>query len=93
MIYRNSNTLKSEYKAHKNYLEKLMEDSTQIDNGDSFGDGQAEKMYKMLIKYIKFANYSVVKLYKLYYDQIVNYVLNDWKREKSIREFDDSSDI
>jgi hypothetical protein len=93
MIYRNSNTSKSEYRAHKNYLEKLMEDSTQIDNGDSFGDGQAEKMYKMWIKYIKFANYSVVKLYKLYYDQIVNYVLNDWKREKSIREFDDSSDI
>ena len=93
MIYRNINTSKSEYRAHKNYLRKLMGYSTPIDNGDSSGDGQAEKMYRMWIKYIKSANYSVVKLYKLYYDQIISYVLNDWEREKSIREFEDSSEI
>lgn len=93
MIYKNSNTPMSEYGAHKDYLEKLMEYSKLIDNGDSFGDGQAEKMYRMWIKYIKSANYSVVKLYKLYYDQIVNYVLDDWEREKSIREFEDPSNV
>lgn len=98
MIYRNDNLSNSEYNAHKNYLEKLMDNSTKIDFDidiyDAPDDGQTMKKHKMWRKVIKDAEYSVVQLYKLYHTQIVNYVADDWRREKSISEvFKGSKDI
>lgn len=90
MIYRNDNSRESEYTAHKNYLEKLMDNSTKIDLDidiyDTIDDGQTMKKHKAWRRAIKENGYSVVQLYKLYHAQIVNYVADDWKREKSIRE-------
>lgn len=90
MIYRNSHLANSEYAAHKNYLEKLMENSTridlEIDSYDTPDDGQTMKKHKAWRKAVKAAGYSVVQLYKLYHAQIVNYVADDWKKEHSIDE-------
>lgn len=90
MLYRNDNLSNSEYTAHKNYLEKLMDNSTKIDFDidiyDSPDDGQTMKKHKTWRKVIKDLEYSVVQLYKLYHAQIVNYVADDWRREKNINE-------
>lgn len=98
MIYRNDNMPNSEYTAHKNYLEKLMDNSTKIDlEIDSYetpDDGQTMKKHKAWRKAVKDAGYSVVQLYKLYHAQIVNYVADDWKKEQGINEvFKASKDI
>ena len=98
MIYRNDNMPNSEYTAHKNYLEKLMDNSTKIDLEidiyDSPDDGHTMKRHKAWRRTVKEANYTVVQLYKLYHAQIVNYVADDWRKEKSISEvFKGSRDI
>lgn len=98
MIYRNDNMPNSEYTAHKNYLEKLMDNSTkidlEIDSYDSPDDGQTMKRHKAWRKAVKEAGYSVVQLYKLYHAQIVNYVADDWRKEQNISEvFKGSKDI
>lgn len=98
MIYRNDNMPNSEYTAHKNYLEKLMDNSTKIDlEIDSYAspdDGQTMKRHKAWRKAVKEAGYSVVQLYKLYHAQIVNYVADDWRKEQNISEvFKGSKDI
>ena len=90
MIYRNDNLPNSEYTAHRNYLEKLMDNSTKIDLDidiyDVPDDGQTMKRHKAWRRAVKEAGYSVVQLYKLYHAQIVNYVADDWRKEKNISE-------
>lgn len=90
MIFRNDNLSNSEYTAHRNYLEKLMDNSTKIDLDidiyDVPDDGQTMKRHKAWRRAVKEAGYSVVQLYKLYHAQIVNYVADDWKKEKNISE-------
>ena len=98
MIYRNDNSPNSEYTAHKNYLEKLMDNSTKIDLDidiyDSPDDGQTMKKHKAWRRAIKESGFTVVQLYKLYHAQIVNYVADDWRKEQSIDEvFKGSEDI
>lgn len=98
MIYRNDNLPNSEYTAHKNYLEKLMDNSTKIDLEidiyDAPDDGQTMKKHKAWRRAVKEGGYSVVQLYKLYHAQIVNYVADDWRNEQSIKEvFRPSRDI
>ncbi len=98
MIYRNDNLPNSEYTAHKNYLEKLMDNSTKIDLDidiyNAPNDGQTMRKHKAWRRAIKEAGFSVVQLYKLYHAQIVNYVADDWRKEKSINEvFRGSKDI
>ncbi len=98
MIYRNDNMPNSEYSAHKNFLEKLMDNSTKIDFKidiyDAPDDGQTMKRHKAWRRAIKEANFSVVQLYKLYYAQIVNYVADDWRNEQNISDvFRASKDI
>lgn len=88
MIYRNNKLSNSEYTAHKRFLEKLMDNSTKIDLEidiyDTPDDGQTMKKHKAWRREIKREGYSVVQLYKLYHAQIVNYVADDWKKEKNI---------
>lgn len=90
MIYRNDESLNSEYTAHKNYLEKLMDNSTKIDLDidiyEGPDDAEAVRRHKTWRKTIKEKGYSVVKLYKLYHAQIINYVADDWKKEKGIND-------
>ncbi len=98
VIYRNDYLPNSEYTAHKNYLEKLMDNCTKIDLEidiyDVPTDSQTMKRHKAWRRAIKESGYSVVQLYKLYHTQIVNYVAEDWKRETSINEvFKKSNDI
>lgn len=88
MIYRNDKLANSEYTAHRNYLEKLMDNSTKIDLDidiyDVPDDGLTMRKHKAWRRAVKEAGYSVVQLYKLYHAQIVNYVADDWKNEKNI---------
>lgn len=88
MIYRNDNLPNSEYTAHKNYLEKLMDNSAKIDLNidiyDAPEDGLTMRKHKAWRRTIKEAGYTVVQLYKLYHAQIVNYVADDWKKETNI---------
>lgn len=98
MIYRNDNLPNSEYTAHKNFLDKLMDNSTKIDLEidvyDIPDDGQTMKRHKAWRRAVKDAGYSVVQLYKLYHAQIVNYVADDWRKEQNISEvFKGSKDI
>lgn len=98
MIYRNDNLPNSEYTAHKNYLEKLMDNSTKIDLDidiyDVPDDGLTMKKHKAWRRTVKETDYSVVQLYKLYHAQIVNYVADDWRKEQCISEaFRGSNDI
>lgn len=52
------------------------------------------RKHKAWRRAIKEAGFSVVQLYKLYHAQIVNYVADDWRKEKSINEvFRGSKDI
>lgn len=98
MIYRNDNMPNSEYTAHRNYLEKLMENSTkidlEIDGCISPNDDPAMIKHKIWRREIRTSEYSVVQLYKLYHTQIVNYVADDWRKEQNINEvFNGSQDI
>ena len=98
MIYRNDNKPNSEYTVHKNYLEKLMENSTkidlEIDSCISPDDDPTMIRHKMWRKAIRDREYSVVHLYKLYHTQIVNYVADDWRNERNINNiFNGSQDI
>lgn len=87
-LYRNDNMPNSEYSAHKNYLEKLMDNSTKIDLEidiyDAPDDGQTMKRHKAWRRAVKESGYTVVQLYKLYHAQIVNYVADDWRKEQNI---------
>lgn len=89
-LYRNNNMSISEYSVHKNFLEKLMDNSTKIDFKidiyDAPDDGPEIRKHKVWRRAIKEANYSVVQLYKLYHTQIVNYIADDWKKEHGIDE-------
>ena len=98
VLYGNDHLPNSEYTAHKNYLEKLMDNCTKIDLEidiyDVPTDSQTMKRHKAWRRAIKESGYSVVQLYKLYHTQIVNYVAEDWKRKTSISEvFKKSDDI
>lgn len=85
-----SNEIKSEYEAHLEYLEKIMDNCTKIDlNIDIVreDDSRYNNLPEAMQRHYKWRNEinesdyrNCIELYKLHNTQLVNYVIDTWNR-------------
>lgn len=77
------NTQTSEYKAHVDYLDMIIKNSTiiypDVDIDDPLPERFSPRSYHMEWReYLKHSDYKNIYLYKVYEKQIFNYVCNTW---------------
>lgn len=100
VLYQNIKDIRdvySEYIAHKEYLEIVMRNCTNINTTTDIYDypeTSAMELHNNWRKRIASLRYHCVHLHKLYSTQLINYVANDWTHELHIQDsFVPSEDI
>ncbi len=100
VLYQNifdNSAIYSEYIAHKEYLEIVMKNCTNIDPSTDIyehPESSAMELHNNWRKRIASLQYNCVHLHKLYSTQLVNYVASDWTHELHIQDsFIPSEDI
>lgn len=79
----------SEYKAHKDYLQTIMRNCTQIYPADDIDEdalsaNTARAKHMRWRKTLRDRKYKYIRCYKLYEKQLFNYVCDTWSSDKSL---------